>query len=175
MEDRIILALKPKIDDLDRKVLASEPLGSEDINTLLLQHMFNHIHHLEEDDHEIKVRMDLQDDRMDRQDGRMDRMEGSISLIRTEMVDLRGDLRSEMAELRGGLRIEMLEMRGELRSEIAEVRIEMAGLRGDLLAEMSNLKVYVEKSINRHMLFYVGSVTFLVGGIQLLDRFVPRG
>jgi len=139
MEDRIILALKPKIDDLDRKVLAGEPLGSEDINTLLLQHMFNHIHHLEEDDHEIKERMDLQDDRMDR-------MEGSISHIRTEMEEMRGDLRTEMAE-----------MRGEVRTEIA------------------NLKTYVEKSINRHMLFYVGSVTFLVGGIQLLDRFVPRG
>jgi len=149
MEDRIILALKPKIDELDRKVLAGESLGSDDINTLLLQHQFNHIYHLE-------LRMGTMDERMDGQDSRMDRIETDISGIRVEMVSMDGRLNHQMATLRG------------------ELKSEMSDLRGELMAAMADLKTYVEKGINRNMLFYFGSFAALIAVLQLIDRLVPR-
>lgn len=207
MEDRIILALKPKIDELDRKVMAGESLGNEDINTLLLQHMFNHIHHLEEDDDAMMVRMDKQDGRMDRQDARMGRIEVDVSLIRTEMAVLDGKLTGQMVVLDGKLTNQMVALDGKLTSQMAaqdgaranqmlaldgkltnqmfaldgHINLRMLEFRSDLQqetglvrTEIAKLQTYVEKAINRNMLFYVGAITFLVAAMQLIDRLVPR-
>lgn len=152
MEDRIIQALQPRIAELDQRLLAGEALSSEDINTLLLQHQFNHIYHLELRNEALDARMDKQDARMDKQDARMDQQSMRMN---------------EQDERMNRFEISLIKLGTDLRLEMHELRLE-------LKLEMSELRVQIEKTVNRTMLFYIGAMTFVITGLGLLDRLFPR-
>ena len=82
--------------------------------------------------------------------------------LRSEILELRGEMRAEIANVRA----EIAEFRGELRAEIV-------GLNGELRAEVAGLRTEIAKSAldtirsMRSMFFQLVGVMVSLGGIAL--------
>lgn len=56
-----------------------------------------------------------------------------------------------------------------LKLEFAGLKTEFAGLRADVKTEISNLKVEVQRAINKNMQWSIGLIVFIVTALKVID------
>lgn len=81
----------------------------------------------------------------------------AIDGVRTEVVDLRGELRTSVAQLRGEM---------ALRSDIGDVRREMGDLRNDMNRRLDLL----DAKVDRHFVWLMGMM--VTGFISVIGALV---
>jgi len=152
MDDNILLMLQPRLSDISTRFAQEGKISTDDVHTLLLQSQYNHINHLDDE----------------------------ITLIRTEMVDIRQefqDLRHEMKQEITRLDFKMEKMELGIRSDMAQlevsIRSDMAQLGTSLRAEMNegfaNIGGQIERGLkeNTHKTFAM--IAVFIGVFQLIQ------
>lgn len=91
----------------------------------------------------------------------------------SRMDRIAAELRQEIAELRKEF-VELRKEFAELRKEFAELRVQFAELRGEFNTLKEHIDAKLEHSSNRTIVLIIGSMGFILGGLQILDRLFPH-